>query len=122
MTYRSEPACSTGASQGEKSSEHLAQRNGYRERTLEPRAGAVELRISKLRKLLHGPLGAPPKAEKALTAVVQQPYVHGTSTGSVDNLVQAMGMSDTFKSLVSQLCGEIDDKSPPRESGHAPPQ
>src|SRR4051794_37379942 len=49
-------------------------------------------------------------AEKALTAVVQEAYVHGVSTRSVDDLVQAMGMSGISKSQVSRLCGEIDHK------------
>ena len=40
----------TGAAYGEKSPERLAQRNGYRERAWETRAGTVELRIPKLRK------------------------------------------------------------------------
>src|SRR5689334_19738363 len=40
----------TGAGYGEKSPERLAQRNGYRDRTWETRAGTVELRIPKLRK------------------------------------------------------------------------
>ena len=49
-------------------------------------------------------------AEKALTAVVQEAYVQGVSTRSVDDLVQAMGMTAISKSQVSRLCGEIDDK------------
>jgi transposase-like protein len=49
-------------------------------------------------------------AEKALTAVAQEAYVQGVSTRSVDDLVQAMGMSGTSKSQVSRLCAEIDDK------------
>lgn len=40
----------TGAGFGEKTPERLAQRNGYRERDWETRAGTVELRIPKLRK------------------------------------------------------------------------
>ena len=40
----------TGASYGEKSSERLVQRNGYRDRDWQTRAGMVELRIPKLRK------------------------------------------------------------------------
>ena len=40
----------TGAGFGEKSPERLAQRNGYRERDWETRAGTVGLRIPKLRK------------------------------------------------------------------------
>jgi len=49
-------------------------------------------------------------AEKALTAVIQEAYVQGVSTRSVDELVRAMGMSGISKSQVSRLCGEIDGK------------
>ncbi len=35
-------------------------------------------------------------AEKALTAVIQEAYVQGVSTRSVDDLVKAMGMSGIF--------------------------
>jgi transposase-like protein len=49
-------------------------------------------------------------AEKALTAVIQEAYVQGVSTRSVDDLVQAMGMSGISKSQVSRLIGEIDDR------------
>src|SRR5712691_10239688 len=49
-------------------------------------------------------------AEKAPTAVIQEAYIQGVSTRSVDALVQAMGMSGISKSQVSRLCEEIDGK------------
>lgn len=102
----------TGAPYGEKSQERLVQRNGYRDRIWETRAGTVELRIPKLRKGSYFPGFLEPRrlAEKALAAVVQEAYVHGVSTRSVDDLVKAMGMSGISKSQVSRLCTEIDEK------------
>src|SRR5208337_152435 len=49
-------------------------------------------------------------AEKALTAVIQEAYVQGVSTRSVDDLVKALGMSGVSKSQVSRLCEEIDER------------
>ena len=102
----------TGAAYGEKSSERLAQRNGYRERAWETRAGTVELRIPKLRKGSYFPGFLEPRrlAEKALTAVVQEAYIQGISTRSVDDLVKALGMRGISKSQVSRLCEEIDER------------
>jgi transposase-like protein len=102
----------TGAPAGVRSPERLTHRNGYRERAWDTRAGRIDLSIPKLRKGSYFPVFLEPRrtAEKALTAVIQEAYVHGISTRSVDDLVKAMGASGISKSQVSRLCEEIDER------------
>ena len=92
MELETEALC--GAGHGERSAERSNQRNGYRDRDWQTRAGTVELRIPKLRKGSYFPGFLEPRrmAEKALTAVIQEAYIQGISTRSVDELVRAMGM------------------------------
>ncbi len=110
MALETESLC--GAGPGERSPDRRNQRNGYRERDWETRAGTVELRIPKLRRGSYFPAFLEPRrlAEKALTAVIQEAYVQGISTRSVDDLVRAMGLEGISKSQVSRLCGEIDER------------
>ncbi len=90
----------------------LNSRNGYRERTWDTRAGSVELKIPKLRRGSYFPEFLEPRrtAEKALAAVIQEAYVQGISTRSVDELVKALGMNGVSKSEVSRLCAELDER------------
>ncbi len=101
-----------GAAPGERSPGRLNQRNGHRECDWQTRAGNVGLRIPKLRRGSYFPAFLEPRrmSEKALTAVIQEAYVQGISTRSVDGLVRAMGMDGISKSQVSRLCVEIDER------------
>jgi transposase-like protein len=101
-----------GAGHGERSESRTNHRNGYRDRDWQTRAGAVELRIPKLRRGSYFPGFLEPRrmGEKALTAVIQEAYVQGISTRSVDELVKAMGLDGISKSQVSRLCAEIDER------------
>jgi len=102
----------TGAAYGERTDDRTNSRNGYRERLWETRAGSIDLKIPKLRRGSYFPGFLEPRrtAEKALVAVVQEAYIQGVSTRSVDELVKAMGMSGISRSQVSRLCGEIDER------------
>ena len=81
----------TGADYRARNPERSNSRNGYRERSWETRAGTVPLQIPKLRKGSYFPTFLEPRrtAEKALVAVIQEAYVQGISTRSVDDLVKA---------------------------------
>ena len=101
-----------GAGYGERSEDRTNQRNGYRERRWETRAGSVDLKIPKLRKGSYFPGFLEPRrlTEKALVAVVQEAYIHGVSTRSVDDLVKSLGMTGISKSQVSRLCAQLDER------------
>jgi putative transposase len=101
-----------GAGRYERSGERTTWRNGYRDRTLDTRLGALQLRIPKLRQGSYFPpfLEARKSSEKALIAVIQEAWIGGVSTRRVDDLVQAMGLSGISKSQVSKLCKEIDER------------
>jgi putative transposase len=100
------------AAYGERNPERINSRNGYRERLWQTRSGAVDLKIPKLRKGSYFPGFLEPRraGEKALAAVIQEAYIQGVSTRSVDELVKAMGMSGISKSQVSRLCADIDER------------
>jgi putative transposase len=100
------------AAYAERTTDRANSRNGYRDRRWDTRAGSVDLKIPKLRKGSHFPGFLEPRrtAEKAMVAVIQEAYIQGVSTRSVDELVKSMGMTGISKSQVSRLCEEIDER------------
>jgi putative transposase len=101
-----------GARRHERSADRSGYRNGYREREWDTRVGTVELRVPRVRDGGFFPSLLEPRrrAERALSAVVQEAYVHGISTRKVDELVKALGMMGISKSQVSRLCEELDEE------------
>ncbi len=75
-------------------------------------AGDIELRIPKLRQGAFFPEILQPRRriDQALYAVVMEAYVARVSTRSVDDLVEALGISSGIsKSEVSRICARLDE-------------
>jgi putative transposase len=101
-----------GAARYERTDSRVTERNGSRPRLLTTQAGDVGLRIPKLRKGSFFPSILEPRRriDQALYAVVMEAYVHGVSTRSVDDLVDALGApSGIKKSEVSRICAGLDE-------------
>jgi transposase-like protein len=98
------------AGRHERNDERTGQRNGYRDRMWDTRVGTIGLRVPRVRDGSYFPALLEPRtrAERALTAVIQEAYVQGVGTRRVDALVQALGMTGISKSQVSRLCQELD--------------
>ena len=112
MVMESEVESRCGAPHGQRSEGRTNQRNGYRERTWDTRAGTLALEIPRLRQGSYFPSFLEPRrtAEKALMAVIQEAYLQGVSTRAVDDLVKALGASGVSRSEVSRLCAEVDER------------
>ena len=103
----------TGVPKGRRATEERENaRNGYRRRDWKTRVGTIPLNIPKLREGSYMPSFIEPRrtSEKAFAATVQEAYVNGVFTRSVDKIVQAMGANGVSKSQVSRLCEEIDER------------
>jgi putative transposase len=107
-----EAAAVIGAARYERTATRTTERNGGRERVLSTQAGDIGLRIPKLRQGAFFPVILEPRRriDQALHAVVMEAYVHGVSTRSVDDLVQALGIDTGIsKSEVSRICAGLDE-------------
>ena len=101
-----------GAGYGERSSERVNSRNGYRHRDLDTRVGTLDVAVPKLRTGSLYPewlLERRKRAERALTSVVATCYLLGVSTRRMDKLVQTLGITGLSKSQVSVMARELDE-------------
>ena len=101
-----------GADYGAVSPDRINQRNGYRHRDFDTRAGTLDVAIPKLRQGSYFPdwlLERRKRAERALTSVVATCYLLGVSTRRMDKLVQTLGISGLSKSQVSEMAKELDE-------------
>jgi transposase-like protein len=102
-----------GAGHGERApARRVTQRNGYRERRWDTRAGSLELFIPKIRSGSYFPSFLEPRtrAEQALVSVVMESYVNGVSTRKVERVVEQLGVASMSKSAVSRMCAALDEQ------------
>jgi len=124
MSAEADAIC--GAEYGQRSDERVNQRNGYRPREWDTRAGTIELQIPKLRTGSYFPdwlLEHRRRAEQALVTVVATSYLLGVSTRRVEKLAEALGVTKLSKSQVSEMAAVLDAqveafRSRPLDSAH----
>ena len=100
-----------GAPYGVSSPERTNQRNGYRHRDFDTRAGTLDVAIPKLRTGTYFPdwlLERRRRAEAALTSVVATCYLLGVSTRRMEKLVESLGITRLSKSQVSAMARDLD--------------
>ena len=109
MSAEADAIC--GAPYGQRSDERTNQRNGYRPREWDTRAGTIELAIPKLRSGSYFPdwlLQHRRRAEQALVSVVATSYLLGVSTRRVEKLVEQLGVASLSKAQVSEMAAYLD--------------
>jgi transposase-like protein len=110
MSAEADSLC--GAEYRKRDAERVNQRNGYRTRRWDTRAGSIQLAIPKLRQGSYFPawlLDHRKRAERALVAVVAESYLRGVSTRKVDAIVRSLGIEGISKSQASELAKSLDE-------------
>src|SRR3954453_14246232 len=109
MSAEADAVC--GAAHGERSEARVNQRNGYRHRDFDTRAGTLDVAVPKLRQgsyFQEWLLERRRRAEAALTSVVASCYLLGVSTRRMEKLVESLGITRLSKSQVSRMAADLD--------------
>ena len=106
-----------GASPHERSEDRKGYANGFRDKRLKSRVGALQLRIPRVRDLAEGVEPFYPKAlergersERALKLAVAQMYVEGVSTRKVTEVTRELCGLEVTSSDVSRASKLLDDE------------
>jgi len=111
-----ERAAFLGAAPGERTSERTGHANGFKDKALRSRLGALALRIPQVRPLPGGePLGFYPKSlerglrsERALKLAIAEMYVQGVSTRRVTEITRELCGLEVTSTDVSRAAAELD--------------
>jgi len=94
----------------ERSSERISQRNGYYKRTWTTRVGSLELNVPRTRDGKFSPtlFERYQRNEQALLVSMLEMYVSGVSTRKVTQVVEELCGKSVSKSFVSDLTAQLD--------------
>lgn len=107
MSAEADAVC--GAEYGERSSERVNHRNGYRHRDFDTRVGTIDPAIPK-RYFPDWLLERRKRAERVFTSVVATCYLLGVSTRRMEKLVEPLGIKGLSKSQVSMMARVLDEQ------------
>jgi len=99
-----------GAQSYERSDDRKGYANGYKDKTLHTRVGALELKVPKVRNMSFYPgcLEKGTRSEKALKLAIAEMYLKGVSTRKVQAITQELCGLNISSTQVSNLCKELD--------------
>ena len=100
-----------GAKPYERSATRTGYANGYKDKTLKTRLGALSLRVPQTRDGEFYPqsLTRGLRSERALLLAIAEMYVQGVSTRRVKKVVEDLCGMDVSSSQVSRAAAELDD-------------
>ena len=102
----------SGAELYERNEARLAQRNGYKERTLKTRVGEIVLKKPQFRDKSFKSciFDKYSRVEVALTNAIAESYIQGVSTRRIRDVISHLGVERLSASTVSRISKELDEK------------
>jgi transposase-like protein len=99
-----------GAGYGERSSERVTHRNGYRQRRFDCGLGSLSLNVPRIRQGSYFPsfLTARERSDDALRLALAECFVQGVSTRKAEAIAQALGIESLSKSTASRMAERLD--------------
>jgi transposase-like protein len=102
----------SGAEPYERNEARIAQRNGYKERTLKTRVGEIVLKKPQFRDRSFKSciFDKYSRVEVALTNAIAESYLQGVSTRRIREVISHLGVERLSASTVSRISKELDEK------------
>jgi len=107
-----ERSSALGAGPYERSETRKAYANGYKDKTLQSRLGALELQVPKVRGMEFYPkcLEKGSRSERALKLAIAQMYLQGVSTRKVTRITKELCGLDITSDQVSREAARLDEE------------